>query len=324
VPRRPASPSVEHPYWLAPDAEEGNEGDEPGEAVGVAEDGSRPANAAEAHDLPLDAHLHTDQSPDSDVPIDVYAAEALARGIPEIAITDHVDFDPRDPAYRYTSYGARERTVRDAAERWAERGVTIRFGLELTYHAWWEDQAREHLRRHRYDYVIGSVHEWPDSPYLRERVAGWVEGRSIEEIVRPYLDQVVAAARSGLFDTIGHLDVVKRYLNPFVTPEQLADRLELYDGALAAIVEAGAALEVNSSGLRHTVREPYPRPETVARFRELGGERVVAGSDAHRKDWFAYRLEAAYDAIAAAGFEELAFRRGAAHVRIPVPRRRAA
>src|SRR2546430_2506118 len=49
--------------------------------------------------LPLDAHVHTDQSPDSRVPIDVYAALALDQGLSEIAITDHVDFDRRDPAY---------------------------------------------------------------------------------------------------------------------------------------------------------------------------------------------------------------------------------
>ena len=67
--------------------------------------------------------LHTDQSPDSSVPIDIYAAQAVERGI-EIAITDHVDFDPRDPAFEYTRYEDRERTVRDAAERWAGRGVS--------------------------------------------------------------------------------------------------------------------------------------------------------------------------------------------------------
>ena len=74
------------------------------------------------HDLPLDAHLHTDQSPDSAVPIDVYAALAVERGIPEIAITDHVDFDPRDPAYRYSASTIASAMVRGAAERWAKRG----------------------------------------------------------------------------------------------------------------------------------------------------------------------------------------------------------
>ena len=51
-----------------------------------------------SRDLPLDAHLHTNLSPDSDVPVDVYAALAAERGIAELAITDHVDFDPRDPS----------------------------------------------------------------------------------------------------------------------------------------------------------------------------------------------------------------------------------
>lgn len=278
----------------------------------------------QSSDLPLDAHLHTDQSPDSAVPVDAYAAEALARGIPEIAITDHVDFDPRDPAYRFTSFADRERTVRAAAERWAAKGVTIRFGVELTYHTTWDEEARDHLRRHRYDYVIGSVHEWPDSPYISSRVARWVAGRPLEEVVGPYFEQVVAAARSGLFDTIGHLDVVKRYLFPHVTPAELAARPELVDPALRAIVEAGVALEVNSSGLRHLVAEPYPTGATVARFRGLGGERVVAGSDAHRADWFAWRLDEAYRLIEAAGFGEIAFRRGSERVGITIPTRRAA
>ena len=43
-------------------------------------------------------------------------------------------------------------------------------------------------------------------------------------------------ARSGLFDTIGHLDFVKRYLVPHVMPAQLAAAPELYEPVLAALV----------------------------------------------------------------------------------------
>src|ERR1035437_1969914 len=58
----------------------------------------RPA-PAQASNLPLDAHLHTELSPDSMVPLELYAAQAAERGIPEIAITDHLDFTPGAPAY---------------------------------------------------------------------------------------------------------------------------------------------------------------------------------------------------------------------------------
>jgi histidinol-phosphatase (PHP family) len=280
-----------------------------------------PQGSVAARDLPLDAHLHTDQSPDSSVPIDVYAALAVERGIPEIAITDHVDFDPRDPAFEYTRYDDRERVVRSAAERWAREGVTIRFGAELTYNRLWEDDLRAHLARYRYDYTIGSVHDWPESPYWPSRVRSWVESRSLDEIVAPYYAEVIAAARTGLFDTIGHLDVVKRYLHPLITPVDLATRPDLQEPALRALVESGTALEVNSSGLRYPGAETYPSAAVVARFRELGGERVVVGSDAHSRGSFAHRLDESYRHLAAAGFEALTFRRGVERARIQLPSR---
>src|SRR5450759_2773987 len=70
--------------------------------------------AAQARDVPLDAHLHTDLSPDSGVPLELYCAQAAERGVREIAITDHLDFMPGAPAYQYASYKRREGVVRDA------------------------------------------------------------------------------------------------------------------------------------------------------------------------------------------------------------------
>ncbi len=258
--------------------------------------------------LPLDAHLHTDLSPDSDVPIDVYAQQAAELGIRELAITDHLDFEPGAPAFGYSTFADRERIVRDAAERWGPQGVDIRFGIELTYDRSWEGEIRDHLRRHAYDFTIGSVHDRVQSPYHSANVAGWVAGRSLAEIVAPAFDEVEAAARSGLFDTIGHIDVVKRYLHPHVLPERFAEQPELYEPILRALIESGTALEVNTSGLRHGPAETYPSPAIVARFRELGGERVTIGSDAHRAKHFAWALGDGYDVARSAGFERVAFR----------------
>ena len=135
----------------------------------------------------------------------------------------------------------------------------------------------------------------------RPNVAGWVAGRSLAEIVAPAFDEVEAAARSGLFDTIGHIDVVKRYLHPHVLPERFAEQPELYEPILRALLESGTALEVNTSGLRHGPAETYPSPAIVARFRELGGERLTIGSDAHRAKHFAWALGDGYDVARSAG-----------------------
>ena len=272
----------------------------------------------QARDLPLDAHLHTDLSPDSNVPIDTYAAAALERGITELAITDHVDFEPGAPAFGYASFADRERVVRDAAERWGPQGVAIRFGVELTYDRSWESDIRDHLARHAYDFTIGSVHDRVDSPYHVSRVRGWVAGRSLAEIVEPSFSEVEAAARSGLFDALGHLDVVKRYLHPYISTDDLAAAPELYEPILRALVESGTALEINTSGLRHPVAETYPAAAIVARFRELGGRAVTVGSDAHRGDHFGWGLADGYDEATAAGFDAISFRRGGGRVSVPI------
>jgi histidinol-phosphatase (PHP family) len=276
---------------------------------------------AQASDLPLDSHLHTNLSPDSAVPIDAYAAQALERGIDEICITDHVDFEPGAPAYDFVPFDVRERTVRDAAERWGPQGVAIRFGTEITYLSRHEAAIRDHLRSHRYDFVIGSVHAYEDSPFHAARVASWVGGRPLAEIVAPYFDEVLAAIRSELFDTIGHLDFVKRYLLPHVTPAQLAAAPELYEPLLSALVETGTALEINTSGLRQSPRETYPSEAVVTRFRVLGGTAVSAGSDAHDERAFASGLEAGYRVALAAGISEFAFRRGGDRVVVALPAR---
>jgi histidinol-phosphatase (PHP family) len=250
----------------------------------------------------------------------VYAALAVERGIAELAITDHIDFDPRWPNFG-PDIRERERTVREAAERWGPRGVAIRFGLEVSYEIRREQEIREHLARHAYDFVIGSVHVTAESPYFVSSVAAWVEGKSLPAIVAPYFDEVEAAVRTGLFDALGHIDVVKRYVMPHVMPAAFAGAPELYEPILRALVDTGTALEVNTSGLRQRSRETYPPPAIVAMFRELGGERVTAGSDAHHANWFGLGLEEGYRAIADAGFEHLTFRRGRERVAIEMPDR---
>jgi histidinol-phosphatase (PHP family) len=278
-------------------------------------------DAGQSRDLPFDGHLHTKLSPDSDVAIDDYGQAAVDRGIAEIAITDHVDFVPGTPAYEFVAFAERERVVREAAERWAPAGVTIRFGVEITYDRRHEAEIRDHLARHTYDFVIGSVHVYADSPYHASRVAAWTAGRTLPEIVAPYFDEVRAAIRSGLFDVIGHLDFVKRYLMPYVTPKQLAAAPELYEPLLQALVDSGTALEVNTSGLRQVARETYPAGPIVERYRVLGGTGVSAGSDAHRADAFTAGLEAGYRVAAAAGFRELAVRRGSTRAPVAIPDR---
>ncbi len=271
-------------------------------------------------DVPLDSHLHTAFSPDADAPLDAYARLAREQGVAEIAITDHLDFDPGDPAYALGDYERRCRAVREAADRWAGRPF-IRFGAEITYERRLEETIRDYLADHPFDYTIGSVHASPRGPFRsREAAAAWCAGKTHREASSWYWDEAEGAIQSGLFDTIGHLDVVKRWMFSHLGPLEYEAHADLYDRLLVALVETGAALEVNSSGMRHEPAEPYPPPVVVERFRALGGERVTAATDAHQVDSFGFGLPEIYRTIGDAGLGSLSFRRGGDRVAVDLPR----
>lgn len=278
------------------------------------------AGLGDSRNLPLDTHLHTVRSPDAtqDALLDAYCAIAVERGLAELAITDHIDFDPAAPAYAFATFEERERDVREAAARWSDRGLAVRFGVEVTYERRYEADIADWLRRHPHDFVIGSVHSAAGSDWEPDRVPAYLAGKTLPEAVAPYFAEVTAAARSGLFDSLGHLDVVKRWLYPWVTPAQFAATPEVYEPVLAALVDSGTALEVNASGLRQLPRETYPTAAVVARFLDMGGRRVTIGSDAHRMGWFAFGLAEAYRLAASVGISELAFRRGGDRVAVPL------
>ena len=121
-------------------------------------------------DLPLDVHLHTLLSPDSAVPVDVYPALAIALGMPRIAITDHLDFDPREPGATLAPHQRRVEVVNELRRKFGDK-LEILLGVEITYERAFEQDIRDHLKRYQYDLTIGSVHPGIDSPFKRSRTA---------------------------------------------------------------------------------------------------------------------------------------------------------
>ena len=267
-----------------------------------------PRPPRQAINFPIDTHMHTAFSHDSNVLLELYVAQAAELGIREIAITDHVDFMPGSPGYRYFDYHVRRKVIAEAAERWTGK-VSVRHGVEITYERRYQDEIGEYLRRHTFDYSIGSVHAVSDSPYARANIETFVSGKTVAEAVAPYFAEVEAAIRSGMFDTVGHLDQCKRWLRPWFPPADFATIPGSYEPLLVALVESDTALEVNASGLRYPERETYPAAWVVARFHELGGQRVTVGSDAHMPQSFAFGLEEAAEIVAAAGFDRLSLER---------------
>ncbi len=84
----------------------------------------------------------------------------------------------------------------------------------------------------------------------------------VEWAYSAYFERVCRAARSGVFDVIGHPDVIKVFGARLATglegPGEEGPLRGYYDALTAAAASSGTCLEVSSAGLRRPVDEAYP------------------------------------------------------------------
>lgn len=222
----------------------------------------------------FDYHMHSTVSFDGhDAPVDM-ARAALERGLREICFTDHIDYQENDDTmvFDFDHYGR----VYDRLEM---PGLLIRRGMEFGItpdNAW---QLERDLKRRDFDFVIGSVHCVDGVDVYIEPF--W-EGKTTREAYAIYLEEAykaVCAHRD--FDVLGHLTFVSKCRgNPNKVPVDYREHRQIVDAILEELVKKGKGLEINTSGVDRC-GVYLPSAEYLRRFKELGGQIVTVGSDAH-------------------------------------------
>ncbi|MBC7324406.1 MAG: histidinol phosphate phosphatase, partial [Moorella sp. (in: Bacteria)] len=107
-------------------------------------------------------------------------------------------------------------------------------------------------------------------------------------------------AATGLFQIIGHLDLIKIYGHRPRRPV-----LELAEPALKVIAASGAAMEINTAGLFKPVGEIYPSRELLEQAFNLNIP-VTIGSDAHAAGEVARERARARELLRLVGYTSLA------------------
>ena len=85
---------------------------------------------------------------------------------------------------------------------------------------------------------------------------------------------------------------------------------EQIDKILRMLILRGKALELNMSGLRAKLKEPMPPVDILKRYKQLGGELITIGSDAHHIEHVGYGIKEGMEILCDAGFGYFAFYRG--------------
>ena len=229
-----------------------------------------------------DCHLHTEFSGDCDVPVRIQIEKAISLGMKEICITDHFDHGSWFCEENYElDIPAYISALKELQHKYQNQ-IRINIGVELGLMNREEKFLKQFAEQNGddFDYIIGSSHFLGNCDPYGDAYWGSVNE---EETFEAYFDASLKRVRRlhDTFDAYGHLDYIVRYApnkNKNYSYEKYA---HLIDPLLQVLVDNGKYLECNTGGYKYGLEEPNPCRPILSRYRELGGEAVTVGSDAH-------------------------------------------
>jgi histidinol-phosphatase (PHP family) len=226
----------------------------------------------------VDYHTHTKLCKHAEGVAEDYVRKAIELGFDEVGCSDHsplpngFDGESRMTLEDFTS--SYRPMVSDVRERLGEK-IKVRFGIEADYLAGTEEYMRKFLDENDFDFIIGSIHFLGDWGFDNIKNILRYKERDVHEVYVEYYETLKTAAASGMFDIVGHLDLVKVF---GYRPDRGYD--EILREAMKAIKENGLIVEINTAGLRKPVGEIYPSVKILEIIKEMKIP-LTLGSDSH-------------------------------------------
>lgn len=252
--------------------------------------------------MPADYHTHTPLCLHAEGEPEAFIDHALATGLDEYGISDHAPQSPEP----FDDWRMLENQLPDYFE-WIDRArahaggrIPVRAGLECDWLPGCEDWIAHLDEAYDWDYLIGSIHylddKWDfDNPKWLGR---WAK-TDVDEVWTAYWEEYARMARSGLFDFLGHPDLIKKFA---YTPQ--GDLRRFYDPVIEAIVEGGSAIELNTAGFHKPCAEQYPSAEFLKLASEAGIP-ITLSSDAHAPGEVARDFDKGLALLKDAGFTRI-------------------
>lgn len=259
-----------------------------------------------------DYHVHSAYSDDSEYPLEQVIRDAVAMGMDEICLTDHVDYGIKrdwdeggEIAYRgsqplanvdYPRYMAQ---LHELQQRYGDR-IRIKIGLEFGMQTHTIPQYRALFARYPLDFVILSIHQVDDQEFWTQE---FQRGRTQQEYHERYYEELLAVMQEFKdYNVLGHLDLITRYDKQGVYPFERVR--PIVEQILRCAIEDGKGIEVNTSSHRYGLSDTTPSVEILKLYRELGGTILTIGSDSHAPAHLGTYIEEARAMLREMGFRQ--------------------
>lgn len=248
----------------------------------------------------VDYHMHTPLCGHAIGEPYEYAETAIKNGLEEIGFSDHapmVHYEDPKVTMNIKQLPTYYKMMEDVRKR-CQGKLRVKIGIEADFIPGYEQKTKALLDDYPYDYVIGSVHfikNWGfDDPDTRET---W-DQIDVNRVYRDYYDLLRQSAQSGLFDIMGHVDLVKKFGH-----RASEDMTEEVKKTAEVFKKCGVAVEINTSGLRKPVKEMYPAT-WILKIYCSEGVPLTFGSDAHDPKDVGRDFSLALKAAKEAGYKE--------------------
>lgn len=245
----------------------------------------------------IDCHTHTLFSPDSDEPVENMIEKAMSLGLSAYAITDHCEcnhwysmeyYKATDNGYDTWNYDKDFENSISCITKMKEKygdAIELICGTELGQATYDLEVAEKIVSDPRLDFVIGSIHQLPDCDDFAFIKYENYDYQGILKLMEEYFTEIYKLCKWGKFDVLGHITYTLRYIEgeAGITVD-MSQFEEIIRECFKEIISNGKGIEINTSGLRQKYGKPFPHRELLKTYKELGGEILSLGSDAHCKE----------------------------------------
>ena len=248
-----------------------------------------------------DLHVHSNMSPDSRETLDDICLKAIKLGLKTIAISDHYEFywpERRHPVFNFKHVEEEQEIIEKARIRYNGE-LNILFAIEIGQPHFDFHTAKKLVSSFDFDFILASFHKVGGTDLMSH---DYMNEDERKKALYEYLDGLLIISELFDFDSLAHLDLIKRYSLKAGRIERIETEEERVREILRALAIRGKALEINTSLLRD-YDETMPSAEILRWFREEGGERITIGSDAHKREHVAYAFDCAERIIRDCGFK---------------------
>ena len=252
-----------------------------------------------------DFHSHTSFSDDCEYQMEDMIKGAIEKKVDTLCFTDHMDHDYGNCEYDYVFDVHKFLETFKVLKEKYKNDIKLLAGVEIGMQPQLIEKIHDLMPIEAFDFVIMSIHtakgqELHEGDFYKDKTAK-------QAFKDYYEDLYTCVSEFDDYDIVGHLDIINRYTKFLENDEiDFSEYKHLIEKVLKKIIEKDKGIEVNTSGTRYGLPSFHPSIRILKMYKDLGGEVITFGSDAHFPKHIGFGYEEVLNILKVIGFTHIA------------------